>query len=301
MIQDIEPSSLNNEFLRGMTAKPDDSVFVFKEDKLLIGDQEGEFILPTVSQFPEKTRFQFLLRLDGKLYYLALPEKHYTEQALTENQIYTDDAKENLSQESYIEGFSYVRLHSLRYDHRGTKAEYFLSVTAYQLHRWYFNNRYCGRCGHPTRIANTERALQCPICGNRIYPKIVPAVIVGVTNGDSILLTKYANRGVGYDALVAGFTEIGETFEQTVAREVMEEAGLKVKNIRYYKSQPWGVVDDILAGFYCDVDGDTEIHRDEEELKEARWVKREDIIGQPDDMSLTNEMMMVFREGKEPK
>ena len=91
-----------------------------------------------------------------------------------------------------------------------------------------------------------------------------------------------------------------ETLEETVAREVMEEVGLKVKNIRYYKSQPWGIVDDLLAGFYCDVDGSTDITLDRNELKEAVWVERKDVEGQPHDLSLTNEMMVVFREGREP-
>ena len=107
--------------------------------------------------------------------------------------------------------------------------------------------------------------LKCPSCGHLIYPRIVPAVIVGVKNGDKILLTKY-RKGFTPFALIAGFTEIGETLEETVAREVMEEAGIRVKNIQYYKSQPWGVVDDLLAGFYCEVDGDTEIHMDASEL-----------------------------------
>ena len=129
----------------------------------------------------------------------------------------------------------------------------------------------------------------------------MPAVIVAVTNGDEIVLTRYANRSFSYHALVAGFTEIGETLEETVRREVMEEVGLKVKNIRYYKSQPWAVAGDILTGYFCDVDGDPAIRVDEQELKEAVWVKREDVDGQPDDFSLTNEMMMVFREGREPK
>ena len=96
---------------------------------------------------------------------------------------------------------------------------------------------------------------------------------------------------------MAGFTEIGETLEGTVEREVMEEAGLKVKNIRYYKSQPWGMAQDILVGFFCDVDGDDEIHMDRDELKYAEWVKREDIVLQPNNLSLTNEMMKVFKEG----
>ena len=94
--------------------------------------------------------------------------------------------------------------------------------------------------------------------------------------------TKY-KTGFAHNALVAGFTEIGETMEETVKREVMEETGLKVKNIRYYKSQPWGIASDILLGYYCDVDGDDTITMDESELKYAEWVKREDIVLQPMD------------------
>ena len=126
---------------------------------------------------------------------------------------------------------------------------------------------------------------------------IMPAVIVGVTNGDKLLLTKY-KTGFAHNALIAGFTEIGETTEETVAREVMEEAGIKVKNIRYYKSQPWGSANDILLGYYCDVDGDDTITMDSEELKYAEWVAREDIVLQPGSFSLTNEMMKMFKEGK---
>ena len=147
-----------------------------------------------------------------------------------------------------------------------------------------------------TYIDSKERALRCE-CGNVLYPRVVPAVIVGITNGDKILVTKY-RTGFAHFALVAGFTEIGETLEETVAREAMEETGLKVKNIRYYKSQPWGIVDDILVGFYCDVDGDDTIKMDEGELKVAEWRSREDIELQPDEYSLTNEMMKMFKDGK---
>ena len=79
-------------------------------------------------------------------------------------------------------------------------------------------------------------------------------------------------------------------------REVMEETGLHVKNIRYYKSQPWAIASDILAGFFCEVDGSTDIVMDREELKEAFWAEKKDIILQPDDFSLTNEMMRIFKE-----
>ena len=81
--------------------------------------------------------------------------------------------------------------------------------------------------------------LYCEKCGSRVYPRINPAVIIAVTKGSKLLMTKYAGRTYTRYALVAGFTEIGETLEQTVAREVMEETGIRVKNLRYYKSQPW--------------------------------------------------------------
>ena len=167
--------------------------------------------------------------------------------------------------------------------------------TGLHLSHWYGNFRFCGKCGKPTRLDDKERALRCD-CGNVIYPVIAPAVIVGVTNGDKILVTKY-RTGFAHFALVAGFTEIGETLEETVAREVMEETGLKVKNIRYYKSQPWGIVCDLLVGFFCDVDGDDTIKMDESELKVAEWRNRTDVELQPDQFSLTNEMMTVFKQG----
>ena len=197
--------------------------------------------------------------------------------------------------------WSWVPVRLLRRRAQGPREVIFAAWTAFQLYNWYRDNRFCGRCGGVTALAPDERAVVCPACNRRIYPRIIPAVIVGVTNGDEILMTKYRGRDIPYYALIAGFTEIGETLEQTVAREVMEEAGLRVKNIRYYKSQPWAIVDDLLAGFYCDVDGSTEIHMDANELKEAVWVRREDVVGQPNDFSLTNEMMLVFRDGKEPR
>ena len=78
----------------------------------------------------------------------------------------------------------------------------------------------------------------------------------------------------------------------------LEEAGIRVKNITYYKSQPWGIAQDILMGFFCEVDGDDTIRMDGNELKYAQWVERKDIVLQPTDYSLTNEMMRMFKEGK---
>ena len=102
-------------------------------------------------------------------------------------------------------------------------------------------------------------------------------------------------------ALIAGFTEIGETLEETVQREVMEEVGLKVKNIRYYKSQPWSFSSTLLCGFFCEVDGDTDITLGTEELSVGEWFEREDIPLEDDGISLTREMIGVFKIGGEKK
>ncbi len=142
-----------------------------------------------------------------------------------------------------------------------------------------------------------ERMMRCPECGQMEFPKICPAVIIGVTDKGRILMSKYAGREYRAYALLAGFCEVGETIEETVQREVMEEVGLKVKNITYYKSQPWSFSDTLLLGFFCELDGPDEIHLDEQELSLAEWVRREEIEAEPDDLSLTNEMMLAFKNG----
>jgi NAD+ diphosphatase len=145
-----------------------------------------------------------------------------------------------------------------------------------------------------------ERAMVCPTCGNIEYPKICPAVIVAVVNGDKILVSRYAGRAYKRYALLAGFMEIGEAFESTIRREVMEEVGLKVKNITYYKSQPWAFTDTVLAGFYCQLDGDDKIRLDENELQEAEFITREELPVNENDISLTAEMMEAFRTKRYP-
>lgn len=175
----------------------------------------------------------------------------------------------------------------------------FAGMTGWQLFRWYNANVYCGKCGKPMVNSRTERARVCSECGNTVYPKICPAVIIGLTDGhDRIVVTKYAgNAGARHYALIAGFVETGETFEDCVRREVMEEVGLKVKDIRYYKSQPWSLTDTLLAGFYCTLDGSDEIHMDEGELSVARWISRGELEMDYHSPALTYEMLREFSLG----
>ena len=278
MIQDIHPHKLHNEFVPGRGVDPAGLLFRFEGDCLRCAIEGDAVRLPRVRDLPAAGERRYLFALDDAPCYLDME-----------------------GQGRSAKGMEWVPVRMLRRRAQGPREVIFSAWTAFQLYNWYRDNRFCGRCGDRTAPAPDERAVMCPVCSRRIYPRIIPAVIVGVTNGDEILMTKYRGRDIPYYALIAGFTEIGETLEQTVAREVMEEAGLRVKNIRYYKSQPWAIVDDLLAGFYCDVEGPTEIHMDANELKEAVWVRRENVTGQPNDFSLTNEMMLVFRDGKEPR
>lgn len=286
MIQDIAPHKMHNQFRKDCVPDAGSPVLIFSGNRLEYIKafvENGRFSYPVYSQMPEGIRYIYLFSIDQDQYFLGLAD---------------DKAIEALPA-----GLEDIKIRDLRpgfYLGDENRHLIFAAYTGGQLAGWYRDNRYCGTCAHMTVPSDTERALVCPRCGRIIYPRILPAVIIGVTDKDRLLMTKYAGRRIPFYALVAGFNEIGETFEETVQREVMEEVGLKVKNIRYYKSQPWGIVDDILAGFYCDVDGDTEITLDRTELKEAVWVDRKDIEGQPQDLSLTNEMMIVFRDGKEP-
>ena len=271
MLQDLAFGRLENEY-KPVPPKQTDAVLSFRDSTLLVQQlSNGALKFPDVSQVQGELRYAF--RLHGVNYYL------------------TADAPE-------VEAFRYVPVRSLRASNSRTLV--YAAMTGWHLHRWYESSRFCGRCGEQTVHDEAERMMRCPSCGNMIFPQINPAIIVAVTDGDRILLTKYAGRGYTNYALIAGFTEIGETLEQTVAREVMEEVGLQVKNIRYYKSQPWGIDGNILMGFFCDLDGDDTITLDEKELALGQWYHWNDLPVEDDGYSLTREMIRVFGEGGEP-
>ena len=279
MIQDIYPHQLNNHYDPGVQTKKEDTLLCIVNGRILVEEtcfEENELRFPRVKDLADEyvADIRYLFAIDDSRYFLC---DHL------------------LEQKDIPEGYAYVDEKSLRKEGIGPDEALFAAVTGKHLADCYRDTKFCGRCGHEMQHSKTERAMVCPACHYTAYPRIMPAVIVGVTNGDKLLITRY-RTGFRYNALIAGFTEIGETMEETVQREVMEEAGIRVKNIRYYKSQPWGTANDILLGFYCDVDGDDRITMDPEELKYAEWVQREDIVLQPGEFSLTNEMMKRFKE-----
>lgn len=285
MIQDIAPHKLDNQYYPERIPAPDDMVIIYSDRHILvkIDEQEETLTFPKVSNVTDKDELVYLFSIDDTGFYML---SEYRQEAFSEGV--------SVHNMMLDEGFDFMTVRSLTSHPLEPKIYAYAAFTGMHLAEWYNSQQFCSQCGSVLRRADNERAMTCDHCGQIIYPRLNPAVIVGVRNGDSLLITRY-NRGYGYNALVAGFVEVGETLEETVAREVKEETGLKVKNIQYYKSQPWGIAGDILVGFYCDVDGDDTISMDNNELKFAQWVKRDDIELQPANYSLTNEMMQMFK------
>ncbi len=283
MLQDILPYKMDNHYYPDAVPKADSRIIVMKGEisdrEILIKRTDGDRVsFPAFSEFASisKEKVIYLFKIADEEFFLSDGE---------------------LSDEMIPKECKFCRISELRREKIEPKSNVFAVYTAFHLYEWYSTTRFCGKCGSPNANDSLERARVCTVCGNRIYPRINPAVIIGVTDKESnrIILTRYRS-GFAQNALVAGFTEIGETLEETVRREVMEEVGLEVGNVRYYSSQPWGVASDILSGFFCDVAGNKEIRMDSSELKYAEWVSPEDIVLQIPDYSLTNEMMRLFKE-----
>lgn len=276
MIQNIEPKQFNNLF-REKKASPQDVFLAYKDDAVLVKEGRESLWYPAFSDFAEQypdlaADATFLFTIDDSHFYLVQVD--------------------GLDQ---VEGWTYTPASRFRTDERHWRS--FAGAVGMQLDRWYRNHRCCGRCGSPLDHAVEERRLSCSHCGHQVYPALAPCVIVGVHDGDRLLLTKYAGRSHKNYALVAGFVEVGETLEQAVRREVMEEVGLAVKHITYYKSQPWPFTDTLLAGFFAELEGEDAIRLQEDELALGVWMDRQDIPPRESEISLTSEMMEAFRTG----
>jgi len=141
-----------------------------------------------------------------------------------------------------------------------------------QLAEFYRSHKFCGYCGHEMQVSKTEWAALCGHCRERYYPQIAPCIIVAIRRGDEILLAQHVRHRNGIHTVLAGFVEVGETLEETVAREVMEESNVRVKNVRYVSSQPWPFPNSLMMAFMADYDSG-DIRHDPKELLNAGWYR----------------------------
>lgn len=218
--------------------------FIFSGDQLLIHDDKKT--LPSSSQ---------ALQLKREMYLGTLKDKH----------LFTGEIE---SQALAPQGRIWCSIRTLF----GVVTDEYYAVAgrAMQLLSWDRSHTYCGSCGSETFTRETERCRECPSCGSLAYPKIAPAIMALVKKDNKILLARGPHFPEKFYSVIAGYVDPGETLEQCVGREVFEEVGIRVKNIRYFGSQPWPFSQSLMIAFTCDWENG-EISMDPAELTHAEW------------------------------
>lgn len=170
---------------------------------------------------------------------------------------------------------------------------FWVAGRAAHIHHWDQTHRYCGRCGSPNKSKEDELAKKCPSCGSLTFPRISPAVIVAITRGDQILLATNSRFPGKFYSVLAGFVEPGENLEDCVRREIMEEVGIEVQNIRYFGSQPWPFPDSLMVGFTTEY-ADGEITIDGNEISHADWFTADQLPNIPGKISISRSLIDWF-------
>ena len=149
---------------------------------------------------------------------------------------------------------------------------------------WDQNTKFCGRCGTPL-VLHTDISKRCPACGKEVWPQLATAVIVLIHREEEVLLVHARNFKSNFYGLVAGFVETGETLEEAVHREVMEETGIRITNLRYFGSQPWPYPCGLMVGFNADyVSGSLSLQKDE--LSKGSWFTKDNLPTIPEKLSI---------------
>lgn len=301
MIHEIYPRKYNPLYIN-REIKEDDYLLNYKEDGILVTRKDGKISLPKCRDYQEICGFEYdkikkyawyLFEISGECFYEATNISNKINDDLT---FYRklEDLPENTDQSS--QELFFLRIH--RFRELDPVYMVYAGATGYHMRNFRMVSRYCGSCGAPTFPSETERAFVCTKCGYTAYPTIAPAVIVAIINNDKILLVKNKRRPKNVRLeLVSGYVEIGESFEQAVHREVFEEVGLKVKNLRIYKDQPWGISGAHMIGYVAEVDGNDRVIKQEDEISEANWYSRDEIPEYRNRLSVGSEMISRFKEG----
>lgn len=270
------------EYLPPKKPGPQDLCAAFNGDQLVvIGDPEtrSKLSLPSFEQLASikwKTPCHYLGRLDGQPLFAMSPAGA---------SVGTDIVDERSLRAAGLFSESLRVLYP-----RLSREITFLAGRAYHILRWDMHSRYCGTCSTEMSHTKRERGKVCPNCGNKNYPRVVPAVITAITKGDKILLARNARRGLPHYSLIAGFVEPGETLEECVHRETMEEVGLRIKNLRYFASQPWPFPDALMVGFFAEYAGG-KITPEPEEIADAAWYAPNELPTLPGPLSLARRMI----------
>jgi NAD+ diphosphatase len=178
------------------------------------------------------------------------------------------------------------------------EAWFWITGRAFHMLGWSNRTRFCSVCGSRMAAVAEERARQCSGCGARVYPRISPAVIVAVLRDDRILLARASKFATPMHSVIAGFVEPGETLEACVRREVMEEVGIEIKNIRYFGSQPWPFPDSLMIAFTAEYSSGT-LKADHNEILEAGWYGAQELPQIPGKASVARKLIDWFvREHK---
>jgi NAD+ diphosphatase len=272
MLNEISPGIFYNKSYRYQEISDEDFLLCYSENQVLLIKSGDDYELPRKRDFIEIT--------EPPVYLFSVNSNHFF--GLVES---------NLNHPS-SEFHDIFILRNLK----NKESAWFASV-GYQLMIWFLNNRYCGRCGSKTELKKEERVIVCHECNLEIFPKILPAVIVAIICNNKILLAKGKNYKGDFYALIAGYVDIGESIEETVIREVKEEVGLDIKNIKYYKSQPWPFSSSLMLGFTAEADDTQQIIIDEKEIKEAGWFTRGNLPTHASGLSISGELIAAFERG----
>ena len=274
MINEIFPHQFNNQFIAANNIADEDYILHYNENSLLLKINGDGFELPRkkdISGILNTTESIFLFTLNDVRCFLIW------------------DGPKTVNGQFIYKEISFFR--KLK-----PQEIAWVSIVGFQIMNWYAQNKFCGKCGSKTIEKSDERAIACPNCNTVVFPKISPAVIVAIICKNKILLAHNANFPENWHSLVAGYVDIGESLEEAVIREVKEEVGLDVKNIRYYKSQPWPFSGSLMIGFFADADDTQPVCPDNIEITEATWFTRGNLPNHPPGISIAGEMIDRFEK-----
>jgi NAD+ diphosphatase len=255
--------------------------FVFQESKLLVYEEPSRFNLPCL--------------VDLAALGLTPLSEHYLGR-LDNRPCYAVEVAEGTLPPA---GMTFEGLH--RVYGRLDEDLFWIAARAVQIVDWDRTHQFCGRCRVPLKMKTTERAKECPQCGLLHFPRLAPAIIVLVERGDKLLLARSRHFMPGMYSVLAGFVEPGESLEEAVVREVKEEVGIEIKDIKYFGSQPWPFPHSLMIGFTAIYAGGG-IFLDDEEIEEAGWFTVDSLPRIPGKISIARKLIDWFieKQGKNP-